>query len=78
MQEHRWQAHRGRTTQHVRVLTELQHGQLQLILKSAFTQRRILPLEARLNQCRILTFEACFENRKQSRGFHYGSGMRLN
>jgi hypothetical protein len=40
MQEHRWQARRGRTTQHVRVLPELQRWQLQPILKSALTQRR--------------------------------------
>jgi hypothetical protein len=61
MQEHRWQAHRGGTTQHVRVLPELQRGQLQPILESASTQRRNSPLEARLNQCRILPFEASFE-----------------
>jgi hypothetical protein len=49
MQKHHWQARRGGTTQHVRVLPELQRGQLQPILKSTFTQRRNLPLEARLN-----------------------------
>jgi hypothetical protein len=37
MQEHRWQACRGRTTHHVGVLLEPQHWQLKLILKFALT-----------------------------------------
>jgi hypothetical protein len=77
MQEHHWQARRGRTTQHVGVLPELQLWQLQSILKSTITQHRNLPLEARLNQCRNLPFETRFENRKQSKSFHFSPGLRL-
>jgi hypothetical protein len=61
MQEHHWQEHRGGTTQQVRVLPELQRGQLQPISESASTQHRNSPLEAHLNRCRILLFEASFE-----------------
>jgi hypothetical protein len=61
MQEHRWQAYRGGTTQHVRILPEPQREQLQPILESASTQHQNSPLEARLNRCQILPFEANFE-----------------
>jgi hypothetical protein len=61
MQEHCWQAHREGTTQHVRVLPKLQRGQSQSILESASTQHRNSPLEARLNRCQILPFDASFE-----------------
>jgi hypothetical protein len=54
------QAHRGGDIQHVRVLLELQCGQLQQILGSASTQHQNLLFGARLNWCRILPCEAIF------------------
>jgi hypothetical protein len=48
------------TTQHMRVLTELLHGQLQPISESSYTQCHNSPLEARLNRCQMLPFEAKF------------------
>jgi hypothetical protein len=73
MQEHRWQARRGGTTKHVRVLRNFNVA-VQLISGSASTQRRNSPSETRLNRCRVFPLKQVFEIVKQSRSSHFGSG----